>query len=712
MTLRLALCFHFDQPLSEHAAMAGRLGYSGLVEVLLRHPGLKANLCLGGPFVHALHWLDPPLLSAFHQGVQRGQFELLGSSYAGNLLAACDEWDNAQQLALHRALMTEEFGPAPTTFGNPGLTWNPGLTPALVAAGYRAVIVADRMLQGAGLALPLVYGVGQGEHTLGLLWSDEALRARFNAAVWFHRPKLLLSGLEALGRHPSAGNMLPVVSLNADSFGLWASEHGMDPRAEWEGLGQVLDWLERQPGLEIIGLNDLGMPDLFVEGMIEGWSAELDRAAAAEPSAEPLADWQDYLRRSPTILQFRRLHRAIRNRLTAIGSSWADPGWVAPPPEQLPEACANLYRSAIRTYCMHQYRFGQPGQGGKGQPEWEGIAATFALARAAEMAGGPLQIGAPVRASIEDVTGDGEDEILLEDHRHLVVLSHFGGRMVYWFDLVDGAQHVGNPWAVPQGRYRTDITLMQEAVPGLDASLPRPWDDPAPQEEPPPGWRASLVPDWLASELGAQVPLWPRPNAPRFVPGRPVRRRALNDFILLDGLPALPADDELDYRLEEGGVTFLRFFGYNLEMTKNVRLTADGLRVNYRFHNAHDQVRHVRLEVVSEIAPDGHLLLSAPSDWLLPVVADGKHPGVRNTHSGTAIIARASRPVASAPTFTAGLLALEMTQRFEFTLGSGKAETLTLRLQVLSEHEQSLVRGGLKPAAGWPPPPMPEGEAA
>jgi hypothetical protein len=45
-------------------------------------------------------------------------------------------------------------------------------------------------------------------------------------------------------------------------------------------------------------------------------------------------------------------------------------------------------------------------------------------------------------------------------------------------------------------------------------------------------------------------------------------------------------------------------------------------------------------------------------------------------------------------------------------LGSGKAETLTLRLQVLSEHEQGLVRGGLKLAAGWPPPPMREGEAA
>ena len=52
---------------------------------------------------------------------------------------------------------------------------------------------------------------------------------------------------------------------------------------------------------------------------------------------------------------------------------------------------------------------------------------------------------------------------------------------------------------------------------------------------------------------------------------------------------------------------------------------------------------------------------------------------------------------------SAGLFAVEVAQRFEFNLGAGKAETLTLRLQVLSEHEQGLLRGGLKRIGGWPP---------
>ncbi len=705
MTLHLAVCFHFSQPLAERAGTASRLSYRGLVEVLQRHPKLKFNLSLGGALLHALHWLDPETLESLRAGVRAGQFTVLGSTYAGTLLSACDGWDNAQQLALHRALMLEEFGAAPTVFANPGGAFSPQMAPLLATGGYAAMIVEGRLLRQAGVALPLVYGLRQGDHALGLLWAEESMAARLCAAAWYRRPELLERGLDELAALPRTSELLPLLALDADAFGVWAHEKGLDPRADWEGMDQVLAQLERRAEVELVGLENLAEPALFIEGLPEGWGATLDRAAALEPAgeAQPFADWPDYMRRSPTVIHFRRLHNAVRNRLTAIGSAWADPGWAAPPPESLPEACAALYRSAIRTFCLHQYRFGQPGQGGRGRPEWEGVAATFALARAAEIAEGQRQPGAPARASIEDVTGDGEDEILLEDHRHLIVLSHFGGRVVYWFDLVNGAQHVGNPWAVPEGRYRTDVTLMQ-GVASLPAwsALP-PWDQPPPQEEAALGRRGTFLPDGLTAELGSVLPYWPLATGAPLQVGRPVRRRALNDFVRLEDEPVLPADPELDFRLEEGGVTFLRFFGYRLAMTKNVRLTPDGLRVNYRFHNAHHEPRRVRLEIVSEIAPDGQRLLAASPDTLAPVVAGGPQPGVHNILSGTAILSRASRASSEPPAFTPGLLAVEVAQRFEFNLGPGKAETLTLRLQVLSEHEQGLLRGGLKRISGWPP---------
>ncbi len=705
MTLRLALCFHFSQPLAERAGTASRLCYRGLIEALGRHPDLKFNISLSGALLHALHWLDPETLESLRQGFRSGQFTLLGSTYAANLLAACDDWDNAQQLALHRALMLEEFGTSPSVFANVGGAWAPHMAPLLAASGYTASIVDGRMLRQAGVTLPLVYGLRQGDRVLGLLWAEEALGERVCAAAWYRRPELLERSLAAVAGLPRTDELLPVLALEADSFGAWALGNGLDPRADWDGLEQVLAQFGQRAGVELVGLENLAEPALTIEGALGGWGGALDRAAALEPAGEmqPFADWRDYLRRSPTVIHFRRLHNAVRNRLTAIGSAWADPGWVAPPPESLPGACATLYRSAIRTFCLHQFRFGQPGFAGRGQPEWEGVAATFALARAAEIAEGPHQPGAPPRASIEDVTGDGEDEILLEDHHHLIILSHFGGRVVYWFDLVDGAQHVGNPWAVPEGRYRTDVTLIQGSGSLPDWRELPPWDRPSPLEEAAPGRRRPFMSDELIAELGPLLPYWPAPGGATQHAGRPVRRRALNDFLQLDDQPVLPADAELDFRLEEGGVTFLRFFGYRLEMTKHVRLAPDGLRVNYRFHNAHDEPHRVKLEIVSEIAPDGQQLLAASADSLEPVVARGPQPGVRNTLSGEVILSRASRALSAAPAFSPGLLAVEIAQRFEFILGPGKAETLTLRLQVLSEHEQGLLRGGLKRIGGWPP---------
>jgi len=280
MTLHLAVCFHFSQPLAERAGTASRLSYRGLVEVLQRHPKLKFNLSLGGALLHALHWLDPETLESLRAGVRAGQFTLLGSTYAGTLLSACDGWDNAQQLALHRALMLEEFGAAPTVFANPGGAFSPQMAPLLATGGYAAMIVEGRLLRQAGVALPLVYGLRQGDHALGLLWAEESMAARLCAAAWYRRPELLERGLDELAALPRTSELLPLLALDADAFGVWAHEKGLDPRADWEGMDQVLAQLERRAEVELVGLENLAEPALFIEGLPEGWGATLDRAAA------------------------------------------------------------------------------------------------------------------------------------------------------------------------------------------------------------------------------------------------------------------------------------------------------------------------------------------------------------------------------------------------------------------------------------------------
>src|SRR4030042_521444 len=109
MTLRLALCFLFHQPLGEHAERAGRICYRGVLDVLRNHPRLKFNLMLSGTLLDALCWFDPPFLEAVRSGLQDGRFRLLGSTYAQALLLALEDGDIARQIAVHRATLKKFF---------------------------------------------------------------------------------------------------------------------------------------------------------------------------------------------------------------------------------------------------------------------------------------------------------------------------------------------------------------------------------------------------------------------------------------------------------------------------------------------------------------------------------------------------------------------------------------------------------------------------
>src|SRR5215203_5503713 len=109
MPLSLALVFHFNQHTNENVAIATRACYRGLLTVLRAHPQLKFNLHLSGTLLRAWPWFDPESLALVRAGIAAGQFELLGSTYAQNVPYASDDWDNAQQIALHREVLRELF---------------------------------------------------------------------------------------------------------------------------------------------------------------------------------------------------------------------------------------------------------------------------------------------------------------------------------------------------------------------------------------------------------------------------------------------------------------------------------------------------------------------------------------------------------------------------------------------------------------------------
>jgi hypothetical protein len=280
------------------------------------------------------------------------------------------------------------------------------------------------------------------------------------------------------------------------------------------------------------------------------------------------------------------------------------------------------------------------------------------------------------------VTGDGEDEILLRRGDHLIILSPSGGRLLHWFDLRRGQLHVGNPLAVPIG------SLLIEARSPEFASLPDDWlpkeDDPLPESKPEGGERrlTRLAKEHLPLECGP-LPIWPRPRSAALKPSLPARRRALNDFFSLDGGPEEIAEPRLDFRLADGAVTFLRFFGYRLRMVKRVSLTARGVRAIYRFRNVNQRPVHVRMRLVSEVCPDYLTVFDSHGRPYEPVTIGPRHsPALKNSKTGTVLVSHISRPTSEPAASHPGILAYELDQTVAFTVEPGRIEVVVARLDL------------------------------
>jgi hypothetical protein len=680
MTLRLAMCFLFHQPLGEQAERAGRICYRGLLGVLRNHPRLKFNLMLSGTLLDALGWFDPPFLAGVRAGLADGSFRLLGSTHAQTLLLACDESDTARQIAVHRAALKNSFDVEPESFWSPHRTWAPHLAPLLARAGYRRLALESDALRAAGAAAPAPYHLHSPESGLSVLWDDARLRDNLDYAAWFHRPEALGAALESWSRRPDSGRLFPVIAEDAEAFGLWGYDAGLDPRADAAGLDAALDWIERRADIACAFCDDAPAPEgmLALDGPVRGRA--LDRALT-DPDfpahEEGYRDWDEFLARAPRLQHFRRMQYAARVRLAAseaavarVAAGGASPG-------------TGLIALAGRVFCSQQDRFGAVGVGGRGDPAWEGIGAAIAIAKAAEFAGTPPRAGS--EGSIDDLTGDGEDEILLRCGDQLALLSPYGGRLLHWIDLRRGQLLIGNPLAVPAG------TLLIEArspefAPVSDDWLPQesdPLADPRPE-----GGERRLV-RLNATDIppaGEPLPVWPRPRATGLRPALPARHRALNDFFSLDDGPEEKPEPRLDFRLADGAVVFLRFFGYRLRMIKRVSLTARGVRVIYRLRNVNSRPVRVRLRLVSEVCPDYQTIVDSSGPVLEAVtVGPRRSPGVKNRHTGNVLVSHLSRPAAEPAVARPGILAWELEQTVVFTIQPGATEALVVRLDLFAD---------------------------
>ncbi|MCC7361368.1 MAG: hypothetical protein IT317_17915 [Anaerolineales bacterium] len=680
MPLSLALVFHFNQHTNENIALAARACYRGLLLVLRKHPRLKFNLHLSGTLLRGLPWFDAECLALVRAGLAAGQFELLGSTYAQNVPYASDDWDNAQQIALHRAVLRELFGVSPTSFWISERSWRQSLLPLIAEGGYTVTPVEDHMLRAAGAADPAPVRATLNDQALTLVSDDTRLRTRFNYAAWFGRRAQLFKYLHGLAAQPGAEQFFVTYAEDAEAMGLWGWQAGYLPQAHWQHLDHLLSDLDGAPDYALRHLSEArAMREIgpLPDGAAEWMDAALRRVDAPYHE-DGYADWFDFLQRAPKQLKFQHLFGVVRARLQALGSARADPGY--PRPAQTPGDV--FFRQALEAFCHHQYEFGCIGVGGPGYWGWENVRSALTLARAAELADDPQ----PGRW-IEDVNGDGADEIVLSNGRQAACLTSYGGRLLYWFDTAQGREWVGNQLAVPPATYNVDVH-----TPPAVETRPLPWL-PEAYEANTRAWPEAKQKEALPTHMGRHLPPWVFEGEPSELTTYPLpvsgttprqlltaQTGALFDSLRVDGGPETPQTQLLDFRFEGEGLTFLLFPLPELYLQKQVTLADGGLNVRYVLDNRDAAAHKLVLRTSHELTPDYAQGLAAGRAAYTYTKEKRGGATVRNTVTGAALRLH-TRPAAGKVECDENLLALRVTLTFRVALPPRTQSVVEIKLR-------------------------------
>jgi len=288
----------------------------------------------------------------------------------------------------------------------------------------------------------------------------------------------------------------------------------------------------------------------------------------------------------------------------------------------------------------------------------------------AEAARYALNPSSTIRITEVDINNDGIVEIVVKNQYNMFVFSKRGGRLLYWFDIDNGEELVGNEnFNYYLEGYTNDNTYMRTLKKG----------DPL--------W------PWLAGNN-----LIPWDVYKRFM----IRRRALNDFLKINGAYLGGSNFTLvnadyAYSLSGNKITFTYSDG-QVNIQKTVTIPSDGRNVDVTYSITYKGggFANLELEVENGLCPSYEMVMEGGKDILRywkdgEVISESELPtsgtvGVVNVESGALV----SLVLANATTAIRGddgcrychnVFEKSLIPKFNMGLNSGKTALLSFSLE-------------------------------
>lgn len=589
--LTLGLMFHFNQNTVPMAYVADRVCYRRLLEVFLAHPRCGFNLHFSGTLLTALAWDGSETLELLKTGIERGQFEILGSSYAQNILLATDEWDNLQQIEQHRRQLKDMLGVVPVGFWNPERCWDQRLAKLLLDAGYEySFLETDVFREADDRRHQAVVRATEDDGRRLVLFSDDTNNLTvFGKAIRTGSANEFIEYLYNIWLAQSHDETLDFTSIyaqDAEATGLWQFEGGGQELDDvYNKLDGLLTKLEALPWLKVGTLTEKARsskPVVFPElpAGQANWMLDVLRSKNMPWQETGYDDWFDYNIRAPKNIQTRELYCQVSRELRKHEAVLAR---YNNPKDSRYTASKRLYDLAVRTHVAHQYEFGCIGIDVAGEAQWQLVRSALVVLWASRLA---LEGGCGICK--EDINADGLQEVTVVVGDNAYVFAPKGGRLLYWFNLKHGWQIVGNQnVAYYLERYRDDHSFTPDVHAGKE----------------------------ILSNLAGKPELGDLQNS-RFV----VRRRCLNDRVVFDGSNYPLGLEELPFTVshcqtDEGLTLSFDYSGRSLAVSKTVVFVENGLSVRYLWSDYPGET-DIAFSVENELTPDYLSLMDSGQEVL------------------------------------------------------------------------------------------------
>jgi hypothetical protein len=422
---------------------------------------IPANIHVSGTLLEAIAWYLPAFLDALREMHREGLIEFVGSCYGQNMMPFCSYDHNLKQLNEELLLYQVHLGLDPAsvkTFWPPERLWDPGTMSAvlkdlrLLNRGYAQVVVDDRLL------LP-IDGSGRGRHSYDRdsYWHPEMFQTyRFANAHDLRAIPIaqnlrrsipprdtddwesLRSQLRCLASLEPGSSRTNVLAVYADDMEKAAGVSPWDSRGASQ-FEDVLRWMAENQWIRPVKITDWSASNrtpaartidtgTYVELANHFHAGEDYRNWYHDPQWKQYANyfcWSEMrvkhfvqLGADPSLIDLAHKH--------LLASSW-ETGWHTP--DSGPHGSAD--------------------GSGTPNPSMKAVASHSRHAAViAEAAFWMRHKDGLSHAYLQDIDGDGEQELIFKNHQLFSVFSpRWGGRLVYLFSVGGsrGIMLVGNP---------------------------------------------------------------------------------------------------------------------------------------------------------------------------------------------------------------------------------------------------------------------------